>query len=126
MRTFLKIILGLVVLGAIAFGVVMYMTSNTREIARQFVIQASSGGAEDARMLMHDALIKQFPDGKMSEAMAGVRPYTEVSFGSVETSAGVTKLEGTATTADGCSSAISFELVKDQITAFNIAPLCRD
>lgn len=126
MRTFLKIVAGLVVLGVLGFGAVMYMTAGEREIARNFLTQLSSQDPDSARAFMHEELVKQFPDGRLAEAMAGARPYTDVSFASVEASGGVTRLEGTASTADGCSSKISFELVKDQITSFTVEPLCRD
>lgn len=126
MRLFVKIILGLAVVVVLAIGAVLMMTKGEREIARNFVIQLSSANPDSAREHMHEALAAQFPDGKLNEAMAGAQPYTEVSFSKVEASGGVTKLEGTASTADGCSSKLSFELVNGQITSFNVEPLCRE
>lgn len=126
MRLFLKIILGIIVVVALGFTAVMMMTSGEREIARSFLTQLSSSNPDSAREYMHEALAGQFPDGKLNEVMAGTRPYTDISFSKLEASGGVTKLEGTASTADGCSSKISFELVNDQITSFNVEPLCRN
>lgn len=126
MKTFLKILLGIVIVGALAFGAVMVLTSGERDIARQFVFDLTGGAPDAARAVMHDDLRAQFPDATLNEVLAGVRPYTEVSFGSVEASGGVTTLEGSASTADGCSSKVNFEILDSKIIAFSIEPLCRN
>ena len=126
MRLFLKILLGIVIVGGLALGAVLMLTSGERDIARQFVFDLTSGANDAARAVMHDDLRRQFPDERLAEVMAGVKPYTEVSFGSIETSGGITTLEGSASTADGCSSKIDFEILNDRIIGFSIEPLCRD
>ncbi len=125
MKTFLKILAALVVLGAVAFGTVIYMTQGSREAARQFVLLSTSGDYVAASALFHEALKAEFPMESFETSFAGVKPYTEVSFSSISSSGSGTNLEGTASTADGCTSKVSFEILGGLIVAFDITPLCR-
>ncbi|MBK1635587.1 hypothetical protein [Rhodovulum adriaticum] len=125
MKTFLKIILGLAVLGGIAAAAVLFLTSGQREIARNFVLQSSAGQYDQARALLHPNLQSQFTVQRLREAFAGVEPYTNVSFASVESDGTGTRLTGSATTDSGCASKLSFEVLQGQIIAFDITPLCR-
>jgi hypothetical protein len=125
MKTFLKILLGIVVVIVVAVGAAMFFTSGERETARQFVLQATNGNAAEAHGLMHDALQDQIPVDQLTEMFAGARPYTEVSFSGFEKGGGRTTLSGTASTADGCTSTADFELLGGQIISFDITPLCR-
>lgn len=126
MRTFLKIILGLVVLGVVAFALVMFLTSGQRDTAKSFVMLSSTGDYPAARELLHVELQKDFTIARFEEAFAGVKPYIDVSFGSVETGASGTKMEGSASTADGCTSKVAIEVLDGRIISFNITPLCRE
>ncbi len=127
MKKFLKIILGIVVIIGILVGVIVMVTSGDRDIARNFVTWASAGQYEEARELLHSELQKEFNVEKLQASFEGVKPYTEVSFGSVETASGRgTTMEGSASTEDGCTSKVSFEVLNDKIIAFNINPLCRE
>lgn len=125
MKTFLKIVLGLAVLAAVAFAVVMFVTSGSRDVAKAFVTEASSGAFSEARAHFHEALAAEISEERLAGMFADVRPYTEVSFGSVEAGASGTRLEGRAETADGCSSSVVIELIDDRIVSFSITPLCR-
>jgi hypothetical protein len=40
-------------------------------------------------------------------------------------SGGATSLAGTAKTASGCASKFEVEMIEEQITHFNVTPLCR-
>lgn len=125
MKTFLKIVVGAILLGGIALGAVMYFSAGKRDVARQFVSLSSSGDYEGATALMHDALKAEFPMTSFETTFAGVKPYTEVSFSGISMEGGATTLTGTATTADGCMSEIAFDMLGDKIVSFNITPLCR-
>lgn len=124
MKRAFKILAVIVVVGVVAVGVVLFTTSGERDIARNFILNVTSGSFEDAQAGLHQQLITEFPVEAMQEAFGNAQPYTEVSFSSVEASGGRTSLKGTATTAGGCASELDFTLVNDQITSFTITPLC--
>lgn len=125
MKTLGKILLGLVVLVGTVVVLVGLLTSSDRTTARNFVLSASTEEYVVARQLLHDELQRQFPIDRFKQVFADVKPYTDVSFSSVETSGSGTSMTGVATTDDGCSSKVTFEVLKDRIIAFNISPLCR-
>ena len=127
MRLLLKIVAGIVLLGVAVYALVMLLTAGEREAAKSFLTLASTGDYAAARDLLHSELQKEFTVERLATALAGVKPYTDISFGSVETAAGSgTQLEGKATTADGCSSRTTFDILDGKIIAFSIEPLCRD
>jgi len=127
MRLFLKIVAGVILLGVAVYVLVMLLTAGERKLATEFVTLASTGEVAAARDLLHSELQKEFTVDRLSAELAGVKPYTDISFGSVETTAGSgTQLEGTAKTADGCSSRATFDILDGKIIAFSITPLCRD
>ncbi len=127
MRLFLKIVAGFILLGVGVFALVMLLTAGERKLATQFITLASTGEYAAARDLLHSELQRDFTVDRLSAELAGVKPYTDISFGSVETASGSgTQLKGTATTADGCSSRTTFDILDDKIIAFSINPLCRD
>ncbi|SPJ31515.1 hypothetical protein [Falsiruegeria mediterranea] len=125
MKTLGKILLALVVLVGVVVLLVDLLTSSDRTTARDFVLLASTGEYVAARQLLHDELQTQFPLDRFEQVFADVKPYSDVSFSSVETSGSGTSMTGVATTDDDCSSKVSFEVLRDRIIAFNIAPLCR-
>ena len=125
MKTFLKIVVGVILLGGIALGAVLYFSAGKRDVARQFVTLSTSGDYEGASALMHEALKAEFPMSSFETGFAGVKPYVEVSFSGISIEGETTSLKGTATTADGCMSEIAFDMLGDKIVSFNIPPLCR-
>lgn len=125
MKRFVQVILGLVVLGGAVFGGVMMLTSADRAVAKQFVIDMSSGAHAQAAAVMHEELLKEFPVERMQEAFQNAKPYTEVSFSAINASGRRTSLDGVARTADGCESVVAITLLGDLIVSFDITPLCR-
>lgn len=125
MKRIIYVVVGIAILAVATFGIVMMVTSTDRKLAKQFVIDLSSGAHEQAAAVMHEELIKEFSLEQMQEAFQNVKPYAEVSFSSINASGGRTSLEGVATTADGCESVVSITLLNDLIVAFNINPLCQ-
>lgn len=119
------IVLVVAALGAIMFGSIMYFTASEREVARGFLINATSGNFDAARAVMHPALLEDVADPGLERMFGDAQPYSDVSFANIQTSGGRTSLSGTAKTADGCASAIDFELIEDILVSFNISPLCR-
>ena len=126
MKKVLKFFAGLVVVvGAFVFYM-LWSTSGERDLARSFIIQMSSGDAEGAYDLFHPQFKAGYSLEQFVEAIAGVKPYTEVSFNSVARSTDKpTEIKGTATTADECESAVELKFVDETIVAFDIQPLCR-
>lgn len=125
MKTFFKIILGLIALAGVAGVAVVLLTSGARDTARNFVLQATSGQITQAHGLLHQELRRQVPLTQLDQMFAGAEPYADVSFSSVEASGGNTTLKGTARTAGGCSSQVAFQMLDDSIISFDITPLCR-
>ena len=68
---------------------------------------------------MHDALKKEFTLDDFEKAFKNSQPYIETSFKSINIENSVTTLEGTAKTADNCSSKLYFEILEDKIVSFN-------
>lgn len=126
MKRALKILAVLAVIVVVAVGAVFISTSDDREIAREFIVNVTSGSYEDAQTGMHQQLVTGFPIESMQEVFGNSQAYTEVNFSSLQSSGGQTTLVGTATTADGCSSQVDVELVSGQITSFTFTPLCEN
>ncbi len=125
MKRVIQVIVGSSILGGIAIGAVLMLTSADRATAKQFVIDMSSGAYPQAAAAMHEELLKEFPVERMQEAFQNAKPYTEVSFSSINASGGRTSLDGVATTADGCESIVAITLLGDLIVSFDITPLCQ-
>ena len=100
------------------------LSSNERKIANDFTLLSSSGEYNQASNLMHDALKKEFTLDDFKKAFKNSQPYIETSFKSISIANSVTTLEGTAKTADNCSSKLYFEILEDKIISFNISSLC--
>ena len=128
MKKFLKIAAIFSVVLVLVIGVLVYFIlsiyEEDKEIASSFVRYSSSGAYEEALMLMHDALKKEFPITKFQEVFKTSKPYVDISFSSFETANSVITLKGKAVTEDGCSSKLNFEILDDKIISFNISPLC--
>ncbi|MBP0483800.1 hypothetical protein [Sagittula salina] len=126
MKTVFKILGGFVAVIVLIVVAVTVFSSGSRDVAKQFVLLSSSGDTPGAHMLMHPALRDQLTADKFTEMFAGAEPYQKVTFTSASVASGKpTELEGTATTASGCMSTLKFEILGEQITSFDIQPLCR-
>ena len=123
-KYFLIIIGGLVVIVITALVVIWTISNNDREIAKDFTLLSSGGKCNEATELMHNALKKEFTLESFEKAFKNAKPYVETSFQSVNIKNSVTILEGTAKTADNCTSKLYFEILDDKIISFNISPLC--
>lgn len=123
-KYFLIIICGLVVIVITALVVIWTISNNDREIAKDFTLLSSGGKYNEATELMHNALKKEFTLESFEKAFKNAKPYVETSFQSVNIKNSVTILEGTAKTADNCTSKLYFEILDDKIISFNISPLC--
>ncbi len=128
MKKFLKIAAIISVVLAVLIGVTFYLIMSIfekdKELAANFVKYSTSHVYEQASELMHDALQKEFPIKKFKEVFKSSKPYVDVSFTSMKAENSVTTLKGVATTEDGCSSKLDFEILDDKIIRFNISPLC--
>ena len=125
MKKFFKIVGVIVVIAVLGYASIMYFSSGSRMVARDFLILSSTGNHEQARAFLHQSLQTEENSQKIVAIFDGVKPYTEISFSGVSMSGGSTILEGTALTDSGCASKIEMEMIKEQITFFNISPLCR-
>ena len=123
-KYFLIIIGGLVVIVITALVVIWTISNNDREIAKDFTLLSSGGKYIEATELMHNALKKEFTLESFEKAFKNAKPYVETSFQSVNIKNSVTILEGTAKTANNCTSKLYFEILDDKIISFNISPLC--
>ena len=123
-KYFLIIIGSLVVIVITALVVIWTISNNDREIAKDFTLLSSGGKYIEATELMHNALKKEFTLESFEKAFKNAKPYVETSFQSVNIKNSVTILEGTAKTANNCTSKLYFEILDDKIISFNISPLC--
>lgn len=124
MKTIVRVILGIVVVGGLIFGVVMLVSSGARDHARGFVEDVSAGEFSAARARLHPQLQQQLSEADLEQMFEGSEPYVDVSFSSISVSGSQAELSGSATTASECSSAVEFELIDDQIVMFDFTPLC--
>ena len=123
-KYFLIIISSLVVIIITALILIWTISNNERKIAKDFTLLSSSGKYNEATELMHNALKKEFTLESFEKAFKNPKPYIETSFQSVNIENSVTTLEGTAKTADNCTSKLYFEISDEKIISFNISPIC--
>ena len=123
-KYFLIIISSLVVIIITALILIWAISNNERKIAKDFTLLSSSGKYNEATELMHNALKKEFTLESFEKAFKNAKPYIETSFQSVNIENSVTTLEGTAKTADNCTSKLYFEILDEKIISFNISPIC--
>ena len=97
--------------------------------AREFLSLAGSGQIAEARALLHPGTADSLSEDALHAIFDPLAPFVDVGFNSFSwsTSNGVRqgRIEGTGTTADGCSSQLEFEMLNGEITHFSIAPLCQ-
>ena len=123
-KYFLIFISSLVVIVITALILIWTISNDERKIAKDFTLLSSSGKYNEATELMHNALKKEFTLESFEKAFKNAKPYIETSFQSVNIENSVTTLEGTAKTADNCTSKLYFEILDEKIINFNISPLC--
>ena len=123
-KYFLIVISSLVVIVITALILIWTISNDERKIAKDFTLLSSSGKYNKASELMHNALKKEFTLESFEKAFKNAKPYIETSFQSVNIENSVTTLEGTAKTADNCTSKLYFEILDEKIISFNISPLC--
>ena len=123
-KYFLIVISSLVVIVITALTLIWTISNDERKIAKDFTLLSSSGKYNEATELMHNALKKEFTLESFEKAFKNAKPYIETSFQSVNIENSVTTLEGTAKTADNCTSKLYFEILDEKIISFNISPIC--
>ena len=123
-KYFLIVISSLIVIVITALILIWTISNDERKIAKDFTLLSSSGKYNKASELMHNALKKEFTLESFEKAFKNAKPYIETSFQSVNIENSVTTLEGTAKTANNCTSKIYFEILDEKIISFNISPLC--
>ena len=123
-KYFLIVISSLVVIVITALILIWTISNDERKIAKDFTLLSSSSKYNEASELMHNALKKEFTLESFEKAFKNAKPYIETSFQSVNIENSVTTLEGTAKTADNCTSKLYFEILDEKIISFNISPLC--
>ena len=123
-KYFLIVISSLVVIVITALILFWTISNDERKIAKDFTLLSSSGKYNEASELMHNALKKEFTLESFEKAFKNAKPYIETSFQSVNIENSVTTLEGTAKTADNCTSKLYFEILDEKIISFNISTLC--
>ena len=123
-KYFLIVISSLIVIVITALILIWTISNDERKIAKDFTLLSSSGKYNEASELMHNALKKEFTLESFEKAFKNAKPYIATSFQSVNIENSVTTLEGTAKTADNCTSKLYFEILDEKIISFNISPLC--
>ena len=117
----------IVIAGAFYFG--FQGQKDDAETSRAFLTHAAAGEIPEAYALLHSDITTQHSAEDLGALLDGLAPYTDIRFPSLSfsTSNGnrSTELTGTGTTANGCESALEFELRNGLITYFDIQPLCR-
>lgn len=124
MKIVRNVILGLVALVGLTLAIVMFFSAGAREHARGFVEDVSARDFAAARDRLHPQLQQQLSEDALQQMFEGSEPYAEVSFSSISVENSRAELSGTATTISDCSSEVRFVLLSDQITSFDITPLC--
>jgi hypothetical protein len=124
MKIVRNIILGLVALVGLTLAIVMFFSAGAREHARGFVEDVSARDFAAARDRLHPQLQQQLSEDALQQMFEGSEPYAEVTFSSISVENSRAELSGTATTISDCSSEVRFVLLSDQITSFDITPLC--
>lgn len=124
MKTVRNVVLGVLAFFGLIFGVVYVFSAGAREHARGFVEDVAAGDFAAARDRLHPQLQQQLSEDALRQMFEGSEPYAEVFFNSISVENSRSELSGTATTISDCTSEVSFVLLGDQITMFDITPLC--
>ncbi|MEM9248775.1 MAG: hypothetical protein AAGB05_08780 [Pseudomonadota bacterium] len=128
MRTILKVLAGtalvIVLIFVLVVTLVLRATSDARDLARGFALEVTAGDYRAAQARLHEGLHDTYSEVFLRETFGGSAAYESVSFTAVASSGDGTELEGTARTASGCSTPVSFRIFDGRITGFEMAPLC--
>lgn len=119
-------ILGIAVLIWVAIAIGSWSAEGERDLARTFMSHLNDRNFDAALAMMHPGLATQFPEDTLAQAVGNLAVYSDISFSGFETSTETgTTVSGTATTADGCESPVTFTFVSEQMVSFNIETLCQ-
>ncbi len=122
-------LLGAAAIIAAAFYFGFQGQKDDADTSRAFLTHLAAGEAPEAYALLHSSVTRQITQGDLANGVSSMEPFVEIRFPSIgfSTSNGsrTTELTGTGTTARGCESALHFELLNGEITAFDIQPVCR-
>jgi hypothetical protein len=124
MKIVRNVILGFLAFVGLIFAAVFFFSAGARDHARGFVEDVSARDFAAARDRLHPQLQQQLSEDALRQMFEGSEPYAEVSFSSINVNNSRAELSGTATTISDCSSEVRFVLLSDQITSFDITPLC--
>ena len=120
------LVAALLIAGAIVFG--FRGQKDDVATARAFLNHLSAAEISQAHGLLHASITGNLSESDLRTSVQGMQAYADISFPSFGFSTvngrRTTELSGTGTTADGCESALEFELLNGVITYFNIEPLC--
>ena len=121
------------IIGAIAVvggGIAYFISGNVqdRDTSREFLTNLTGGNVAGAYDLLHDEVTATLSLEGLSDLVAEAAPLVEINFPSTSFSNNngtrLTELSGTATTSDGCESAVEVELLNGEVTYFDVTPLC--
>lgn len=126
LRVLGMIFLGLLVLigGGLVLG--LFSSGSERDLARTFVSHQSERDFPAMRAMMHPELAEQFPIETLSRELGTVAVYDTVNFNGFHVGTNGTTVNGSARTANGCTSPLTFTFRNEVIVAFTINPLCFD
>ncbi|WP_186827026.1 hypothetical protein [Shimia ponticola] len=110
--------------GGLIFG--LSSSGTERDLARTFISHVSDRDFPSMRDMMHPELAKQFPIETLSRELGQVAVYDDVNFNGFNVGTNGTTINGSASTASGCTSPMTFTFRDDIIIAFTINPLCFD
>ena len=112
------------VIGVLLYVLLTTLSAGARETVRNFTIAVSSEAFDDAQALMHPEFAKEVPVERLQDMFGQTKPYTTVKITSFQIKNSRATLSGTAETDDGCTSALDFNLLNEQVVGFSITPLC--
>lgn len=124
MKILRNVILGFLAFIGLIFVVVLFFSAGARDHARGFVEDVSARDFAAARGRLHPQLQLQLAEQDLQRMFERSEPYAEVFFSSINIENSRAELSGTATTISDCTSEVHFVLLNDQITSFDITPLC--
>ncbi|MEX0318513.1 MAG: hypothetical protein AB3N21_11210 [Ruegeria sp.] len=109
---------------ALFIGSIFFVSRHDRALAKEFLMLAGEKNYDAAFEMMSDAMKQAYPLGTMKSQFGTLQVYTDVSINNVHLGSGVTTLRGSASTALGCTSSLTFVVENNKITAFQIDDPC--
>ena len=127
MLRILGIVFLVLIIGFVAILAMGYFQSNTeRGLARAFIERLSDKDIDGMKEMMAPELAASFPYDGFEEAIETAKPFTEISFSGFASDTGGTRVDGTATTADGCESPVNVSFANEMVIGFDVESLCYD